>query len=245
MNMAVGHIEDNTYPITLVNVPKGEAGKFFAKLQAAHEMRANGKKGYVSMEYDPLNPNSGRVNAEGLLTNSLINEWQIVFDRLDRELKRLGVNLDDIDRGSGITASQVLSEEESANSFVKQIMEYNASESKFAVELTMDMIRKFIKRSDKSPVQSTYKITIGNGDIRMSEVTMGMVADELRKKTYFVKVNARTGAIPSNLMKQAQATRMLQVMQPGTPGYTKAIKQFAHLNDFDFSDEDFAAPAPM
>jgi len=89
MNLAIGHAEDNVYPITLINVPEGESAKFFNKLKMAHEMRSVGKKGYVSMEYDPNNPNSSQVQAQQLLTQSLYQEWQIIYDRLDREIQRL------------------------------------------------------------------------------------------------------------------------------------------------------------
>jgi hypothetical protein len=45
LNMAVNHAEDNSYPFALVNVPQGEAAKFFQKLRMAGEMRAKGMKG--------------------------------------------------------------------------------------------------------------------------------------------------------------------------------------------------------
>lgn len=249
MNMEVGHLEDNVYPITLMNVPQGEASKFFNKLQLAHEMRAAGKKGYVAMEYDPNNPNASSVQAQSLLTNNLFNEWQIMYDKLDQEIKRMGVFLDEADRGANVTATQVLAEEESANAFVKQIMEYNASETQHLVEVTMDCVLKFSTKKDKTPLNLTTKIDLGEGDmIRPDGVTLGMVRDELSKHNYFVKVNARTGAIPSNVLQQAQISKTLQFTMPGTPAYAKLTHQLAQLMDRDVSMEEFAppqAPAPQ
>jgi hypothetical protein len=245
MNMEVGHIEDNVYPVTLMNVPQGEASKFFNKLQLAHEMRAAGKKGYVAMEYDPNNPNASQANAQSLLTQNLYNEWQAIYDILDREIKRMGIFLDEAERGANVTATQVLAEEESANGFVKQIMEYNASETKHLVEVTLDCIKKFVGKKDKTALNLTTKIDLGEGDmIRPDGVTLGMVKDEISKHNYFVKVNARTGAIPSNIVQQAQISKTLQFTRPGTPAHAKLTYQLAQLNDRDVTMEEFNPPAP-
>ena len=241
LNMEVGHIEDNVYPVTLMNVPQGEASKFFNKLQLAHEMRAAGKKGYVAMEYDPTNPNSSSVQSQSLLTNNMANEWQMVYDSLDREIKRMGIFLDEADRGAQVTATQVLAEEESSNAFIKQMMEYNASETKHLAEVTMDCIQKFVGKKDKTPLNLTTKVDLGEGDmIRPDGVTMGMIKDELSKHHYFVKVNARTGAIPSNIVQQAQISKTLQFTMPGTPAHAKLTHQLANLMDRDIGVDEFA-----
>lgn len=248
MNMAIGHVEDNTYPITMVNVPQAEAGKFFRKLQQAHEMRATGKKGYMAMEYDP-STGAYPVSANSLTTNALFNEWQVLFERLDQEIRRLGINLDDIDRNTDVTATQIMSEEENSNAFVKQVQEYNASETKFAVEVTMDFIKKFISTKDDSALNLTTKISLNDGTEReinkmQPEVqpTMGDVAEELREHNYFVIVNSRSGAIPSNMMEQAQVTRLLQSTQPGTPAYEQLMEEMATLNGKDLPKGSFGVP---
>lgn len=245
LNMEVNHIEDNVLPVTLINTPKGKASEFFKKLKVAHDMRAAGKKAYVSMEYDSNNPNSSGVNANSLLTNNLVSEWQMIYDMLDRELQRMGIFLDEADRGANVTATQILAEEESSNSFVKQIMEFNASESKFAVELTMDMIKKFVTKGNKTILNLTTTVDIGDFQIRPDNVTLGQVKDEINKFNYFVKINARTGAIPSNVLQQAQVSRVLQLTPPGTPAYFKLMQQFSSLNDRDMNIEDFGGGQPQ
>lgn len=245
MNMAIGHVEENTYPITMINVPQGEASKFFNKLAAAHEMRAVGKKGYVAMEYDPSNPNSGRVQSDTLLNQSLINEWEILFDKLDKEIRRMGINLDDTGYDANTTATQIMAEEENQNAFIKQVMEYNASEQQFAVELTMDFIKKFIEPSNTTPLRLTTKIELDGQKMEMDNLTLGDLSDELRKYDYFVKINSRTGAIPSNMMQQAQISRMLQVTPPGTPGYGKLMEQYAQINDRDITMADIMPQMPQ
>jgi hypothetical protein len=245
LNLEAGHIEDNVYPDTLLYVPEGEASKFFNKLRAAREMRANGRKPYVAMEYDPNNPNSANVHAQSLLTNNLASEWQMMYQMIDKEIQRMGVFLDEADRGSSVTATQILAEEESANAFVKQIMEYNASETQFVAELTLDFIKQFVGKKDKTMLNLTTMVQLpGGGEIRPDEVTLGMVKDEIAKNNYFVKVNSRTGAIPSNIVQQAQISRVLQATAPGSPAYFKLMGQFASLNDRDIKGDEFMMQAP-
>lgn len=239
LNMEVAHVEDNTYPLTLVNVPQGEAAKFFQKMKMAGDLRAAGQKGMIAMEYGNGTP-SNSVSAQTLLTQNLTAEWQIITDRIDRELSRMGINLDEIDRGSNVTASQVLAEEESANSFVKQIMEYNASETKFLIEFTMDMMKKFISKKNKSALELTTRVQVDGVDIPASDITLGAIVTELKDHDYFVKVNSRSGSIPSNTMERAQVSTMLQVTPPGTPAYLKLMEDMARLNDRDFTIQDIS-----
>tara|TARA_R100000656_G_scaffold84328_1_gene61572 strand:- start:6496 stop:8268 length:1773 start_codon:yes stop_codon:yes gene_type:complete len=240
LNMEINHVNDNTYPIELVNLPKDKSAKFFNDLMAAHEMRAAGKKGFVPVEYDANSPGSSQISSQTLLTNNLTNEWQLIFEQLTREISRLGINLDEADRGANVTATQILSEEEAANSFVKQVMEYNASETKFSIELTMDMIEEFIGKKNKTKLNLTTLIDVDGVELPLDEATLGNLSSELKEGDYFVKVNARTGAVPSNILQQAQISRILPLTPPGTPAFAKLQKQLADLNDRDLSMEDFA-----
>jgi hypothetical protein len=244
MNMELGHIEDNTYPIELVSVPQGEAAKFFGKLKQAHNMRAAGKKGYAVIERDPSDPNGSAVSSQSLLTQSLVSEWQMVFDQLDREIRRCGINIDELEPGASATATEILALEENSNAFVKQIMEYNASESQFMVELTLDFIKKFVSKNDKTPVDMTTVIVVEGTELDVTgTITMGQVADEIKKNRYFVKVNSRTGAIPSNAMRRAQIANIFQAAAPGSKAQVALLGQLAALENIDLKGEEFL-PAP-
>mgnify|MGYP003145979899 CR=1 FL=1 len=244
LNLEVGHIEDNTYPIELVSVPQGEAAKFFGKLKQAHNMRAAGKKGFAVIERDPADPNGSAVSSQTLLTQSLVNEWQLVFDQLDREIRRLGINIDELETSAQATATEILALEENSNSFVKQIMEYNASESQFIVELTMDFIKKFISKNNKTPVDTTTRVEIEGVEVDLTgQVTMGQIADELKKNRYFVKINARTGAIPSNALKRAQISNMFPAAAPGSAAQVKLLNMLAQIENIDIPGEEFLPQA--
>jgi len=244
MNMAYGHAEDSVYPVTLVNVPQGQASAFFNSLREAIKGRSQGKKPLIPLEYDPSNPGSGRVQAQSLLTQSALNEYQFLYDQMSREIRRLGINLDDIEKGSDVTATQIIAEEENSNAFVKQIMEYNASEFQFALEILLDMSKKFISKKNKTVINMPVKIDTGEKMMRMDQFTLGDYTDELNKHKYFIKVNSRSGAIPSNIMRQAQISRVLPLLPPGSPQYLSLVQRIAELNDTEIDTSSFRPPAP-
>lgn len=244
LNMEVNHIQDNTYPIVHTNIPKGQVSSYYNKLKAAHEMVASGRKGFVAMEYDPNNPGSDRVTSEALLTNNLFNEWQAIFDRLDQELRRLGINIDEVESGGDKTATEILALEESSNAFVKQVMEFNASETQFLVELTMDMITEFIPKSNKTPLNLRTKLRLPSGkEVQTPQVTLGNVSEEIKKNHYFVDVNSRSGSIPSNTLKRAQINSILPFAQPGSPAWTRAVGNLSELSGFEATGEEFLIQA--
>lgn len=246
LNMEVNHVYDGTYPIVHVNIPKGKVAQYFNRLKSAHEMRAQGKKGYVAMEYDPNSPNSERASAETLVTQNLFNEWQAVWDRLDREIRRLGINIDELDTKVTTTATEINALEENSNAFVKQMMEQNSSESKFAVDATMEIIAEFVTKNNKVPLQVKTNIQLDSGkSVRAPQLTLGMVAEELKQNSYWCEINSRSGAIPSNSMLRAQYQSVLARAMPGSPAWMRANKALSQIDGFDAAEEDYMVAAPQ
>ncbi len=239
LNMELGHAEDNTYPITLANIPMGEAADFFGKLSLANEMRAAGKKPFVAMEYDPNNPNANQVSAQSLLTNNLTNEWQLIYNTLIDEIQMLGINLKELTQESNPTATEILSDEENSQSWVKQMMEYNASESQVAVEITLDAIEQFVSKKSDIPLNLTTAIQYKDEQIRPDNITMGMLSKELKDGHWFVKINSRTGSIPSNVMLRARLKEAIPLAMPGSKAQIKLYKMLMQQDDLDLEGEDF------
>lgn len=244
MNMAYGHAEDSTYPLTLVNVANGQASKFFASLQEAMKGRAIGKKPIVPLEYDPAVPGANRVGAQSLITNASLAEFQNLYEIFNKEIRRLGINLDDIEKGPDITATQIIAEEENSNAWVKQIQEFNASDFQFSLEVMLDLTKKFVKKSNKTLLDIPVNLTVDGQEIKADSFTLGAMADEVKKHNYFFRINARTGVIPSNIMKQAQWSRVLPLLPPGSPAHNNAIRELATLNGIDVNLESLQSPAP-
>jgi hypothetical protein len=239
MNMGVNHALDVADPLWNISLPKGEAAKFFEKMRSANEMRQQGRKGFITTEYDPNSPGGNQVGLSSLVAQNNFNELVAMFDRLDKEVKRFGINLDEIDFAPNTTATEILAREESASAFVKQTMEYNSSEVETAVLITIEMIKRFVSKNDKTPLNLTTMIDTGETKFRPDDITLGMISDELRKYHYFVKVNSRSGAIQSNIMEQAQNAQLLQYAQPGSKAWASLVGNQARLNDREIDGNDF------
>ncbi len=235
-NLGIGHAYKNTNPIPIVNLPQGKAGRFFKSLDDATRLSSQGADAYAVVEYDPANPGASSVNIQSNVTQALINEWQVLFDGLVNELKRMGINIDAVDRGANTTATQIISEEEAKTAFVKQMMEYNASETQILVRVVLQLFKDNVSKNNETPINTKIKLADGT---EVSNITYGDIVDELSRNKYYVNVNSRTGAIPSNIMRQTVITRLLQGSQPGTPTYAKLMKEFFELNDHEFALEDF------
>lgn len=234
LNMEIGHIEENVHPITLINAPASKVDELVEKMAMANKARANGKKPFVAMEFDPAGGQQS-VAAQALLTQNLAQEWQIVWDRLVREISRLGINIDDVDRGPGFTATQIYAEEETQNAFVKQVMEYNASETKELIECSLDAITEFVSPKNKTSLNLTTRLKLPDqSSIKMDkDITMGMLSKELKDSNYFVVVNRRTGVDKSDLLRMTNLQQQLAITPPGTPEYAELYRRMSYMRGLD------------
>jgi hypothetical protein len=242
LNMEVGHIEENVHPITLINAPQSKVDELVEKMAMANKARANGVKPFVGMEFSSQGAQG--VSAQSLLTQNLASEWQMVWDRLYKEIARLGISLDDVDRGSGFTATQIYAEEQTQNAFVQQMMEYNATETKELIECSLDGVTEFVSNSNKTELNLKTRIKLpDNSTMKLDEkVTMGMLSKELKSSNYFVEVNARTGVAQSFLMRITKLKEQLAMTPPGTPEYSELYRRSGELLGIDI---ELAPPAPM
>lgn len=240
-NMAYNHALDNVYPINFISIPKGQATKVFAKIQQANEQRKAGGKGYAVLEYGAGDaPGRSGIGIEPFQSQPITQEWERAFTRIERQITRLGIQLDAVDRGTTITATQVLSEEENSDQNLKQIMEFNASECKFLVEVTLNMMKNLVSKRDKTPVHFTTNFKVDGQAIDLSQFTLGHIAEELKKDKYFVRINSRSGTIPSKTMQRAEIAQIFPLLQPGSPAQIKSIVKLAQINNQEISEEDLA-----
>ena len=127
---------------------------------------------------------------------------------------------------------------------LQQIMEYNASETQFAVESAMDMIVKLVSSRDNTPLNLTMTLTNPQGvKIPADSITMGAVRDELKKFNYFPQVNARTGVQPSGLLEEARIEKLLPYVVAGTKAQAKLLYSLSQTDSLDLDEEDFYTPA--
>ncbi len=244
LNLAYGHAEESTYPTTFINIAQGKSSEFFNALQEADAGKARGMKSYVPLEYDERNPNANRIAAQTITTNSSFGEFQVMYDLIYREIRQLGITLDDQDVNPNATQYQILAEEEKSTAWVKGVQEYNADQAKFDLDLMLDLSKKFIKTSNDTPIDVPVMVKMEEIDVKKPSFTLGAWADELRKNHYFVKVDSGSGAVPSNVVKQTRLNRIIPLLQPGSPAYDSAVKDLAALNDRDVDTSSLQPKAP-
>lgn len=244
-NQLSQNIEDNVNPIDFVNLPQGEEDKFFEKIQMAYQERALGRRAFV-----PIGTGNGannQVTLQPFTTQAQIGEAIQLFDRIDLELKRIGIFLDELDLSTTPTEMEILSHLETKNEFMRQIMEFNSSEAEFELNVTKDFIKKFVKSNDKTPINLTTRIkNPKTGElVRFDDLTLGLVKKELVNNNWFIRMNDRSGFVPSNTQKRAENMQLLPLMPAGSKGQMERIKEIGRLNNIDVSDEDLQPPQPQ
>lgn len=250
LNMELNHADDTINPTVFLNVPQDTSTAILQKIKQSNQQRAAGGKGYIPWEFNPMNPSESQINPQALLTNNNLNELQVLFTRLDGEIRRLGINLDGGNFEGNPNQMQIMAEEEESDSFIKQIMEYNATETQFLIEAVIDITKKIIDKDNKVPLDLTFTVQGQNGEAKITEMTLGHLAEVLQTYHFFVKVNARTGTIPSNAFKLAQLERTSQFTPPGSKAFNDIAVDMARLNGRDITANDLMpaqqqAPAPQ
>ncbi len=245
LNMEVLHIERNVLPLTFINAPQTKVDELVEKMAMANEASVQGGLPFVAMEFD-ANGGQQSVAAQSLTTQNLFNEWSAVWDRLYKELSRLGINLDDVERGNGITRGQVIAEEQASNAFILQMMEYNATETQELIECVMDSITEFVSKGNKTPLNLMTRITFEDGSSSKldKEATMGMLSQELKSGSWFVITDSRTGAIPSDLLKSIKLEQQLAAEIPGSPEALEISRRLAQVRGIDISRKAAAPQMP-
>lgn len=242
MNMEVRHVKDNVLPIELISVAQGNASKFFQQLKTAYELQAKGMRGFLPVERGASDPSGNAVSSQTLLSQNLFNELQALWDRLDQEIRRSGINIDELDTGGNKTATEILALEENSNSFVKQIGEWGGSEQIMAIKIAIDFTKKFVKKSNKTPLDLTTKFNIEGKEVRLDDLTLGDIAEEFQQNHWFVEPNLRSGAIPSNAALIAGLSSQFGFAAPGSRAQVKIIDMLGKINNIDIPGEDYIAP---
>jgi hypothetical protein len=242
-NMLYQSVEDNVYPLELVNLPEDEADEFFGKVEAAYHERSLGRRAMIPIKQNGLS--NQNVSMQAFYTTALINEAEGIFNRISLEFKRMGIYLDEPEEG-GVTATEILSNIEKSNAFVREIMEKNASEIEFELEVALDMTKTTIKPSEKTQLNLTTMIKAPDGQpLRADVLTLGMAAKEFKARNWFFTVNSRSGVVPSNAMQQAKISQVIASTLPGSPTQREALKAMVELNDFDWMDDEATPNQPM
>lgn len=264
-NMITQQTIDPSNFMKFFTTPKGAAGDVMKKINDAARLMGKGKTGVVALEYDPNNPGAGQVGVQSMKIQSMIEEANALFDRIDLEVRRFGLQLDDTPDDA--LATEIMANEENANRLVKYIMETNASEMEYFLKIVLDQIPKTVKADkietdeagnpvldmegqpvfkpgDTTPILLTTKIRVPMGEqevmVRPDGMTLGKLAQELSEHEYFVKMNEKSGGEQSKL-RVRRLENVLARTPVGSAAYYELLSQYAGTQDIDQSAEAFGA----
>jgi hypothetical protein len=243
LNLELAHAEKMVYPLTVFQTPAGKADELIHKMAMAYKARDAGKDPFIAMDFGANSGNA--MQTAPLVAQNLFNEWQAVWQTLGKELARLGVYIDDVDRGSGYTATQVYAEEDASSAFTKDIGEFNASETQELIECAVELIKDTVSETNKTKINMKTQLTNEDGSKTKLPTTLGNLVTELKQGDYFVEVNSKTGSIPSNTMKLAHIERKISMTQPGTPEMAMLYKEHSAILGVDLKETNQPMPQQM
>jgi len=230
LNQVIGHVEENVYPHTLINIPEGQEDSFFNLVEMANQMRAGGQNAYIPMTFNPNSP--GQISsANPILNGGDINAAQTLMQMIDDEFRKCGIYLDEpID--ASVTATQIEYNASNALTLPKAIMKYNAPEIEFEVSVALDLLKKNIKKGDKTPLilDSTVDLPDGQYSIRGIPFSLGWLKEELTKRAWRVQSDPESGAVMNNAMLIGLYKSIMPSMNPQSPEYAAMNQKIALLS---------------
>lgn len=238
LNAELQHLKYQANPYEVISVPKDKSAYFRKQMAQAELYKRNGGRGLIVAEQDGLTPNA--YNIQSLATGAM--STQAARMDLARQVARLGIQLDELDRGNA-TATQILSEQAAQESLAKQTMEYNVP----TVEKMIKIVLHYMKSIPKSNKMEVHMIqsdrrnqTPGGVDFIDKPRTFPLheIGKLVKENDVWAEVDAKSGATPNNLARLMKLTRVMPLLPPGTKLQQEVTKEMLALNGVDAADED-------
>lgn len=241
LNMTVGHVQENAYPHTLINLPQDQLQSFFGLVRMADQLRNAGERAYIPVGYNP-NQQGVAPSASAILNGGRMDEASSLLALLDDEFRKCGVYLDEpVD--PSVTATQVKLNASNALVLPKSIMKVNASEIEFEVMVAIDMIKKYVNENDETPLilDTTIELPDGNYSIRGVPFTLGWLAGILKERQWRVVTDPESGARTNDAMLSIMYQEMLPQLDPASPEYAAVARRLMLVSGVDVPKQNPAA----
>lgn len=232
-NMMGTHVENNIFSPKVIGIGQGQSADFMRKINMGYQERALGQTPWVPVESSATSPNGISMynTSVPLMYNELLTAWE----NLEKNLTRLGYYPDGIENTSK-TAFEERINYERASKPIKRIMRRNALETRFEIEVTLDLIRKTVSSTDKTPLNITSPVKIDGEMKNPSMLTLGNLKNTLKNGHWFVNMQTKKVDIPSETIKMQGIQELLPFLTPGSPAFNKAVKTTAALKGLDFEE---------
>jgi hypothetical protein len=240
MNKALSAVDDILSPIYVMSGASRRQNDIQDKVAKAVIDKAKGGKGIVFLD-DTMD---GQVRVERLIGDSIPNELERIYAQLDKEVKRIGINIDDIFFEKNQTLGQTQIAEANANAFIEQRIDINTGEFRRIYTSILEDIREYVTENDETPIEisNTELLAQSTGD---TIPTLGTIAKILKKYDFYVEVDLKSGSFPSKLTQLQNNAEILQniaLIAPGSKAHMRELKEFARLRGRIVSDDEIQAP---
>jgi len=188
-NKTISGVLKQVDPIQIYQGKPGGAGDFQGYLMQAEMSAAEGRHAVIYDEPDE-NGQYALGKVQTLSGGQISDVGQIVENLIMRDIVEFGVAPSETQTQASKTATAIMSEQENANTLVREISRRFAPEYKFLIELTIEHFRKFISKNDKTPIDTSMiepKDEIEENFLM--NVTRGRVVDFLNEYRYVVELD--------------------------------------------------------
>ena len=248
-NWAEWGMTRNIKGLGIVRLPPGMSkSKFMGRYRMALQSLANGRDGMIVMENNGITDT--RTVIDKFVTEPVSQEYERFSSASDLRVKRIGIPLDEIDRAASESATQTIAEEKRADIFAQEFMRMNAGNFQWLREFEIEIISKYIKETDDTPVDMVVEVPIGEKlatafalEQNLSpnaipsiaarkirpQVTMGNLASAAKNRYWFVEMDELSGVIKSSSQAIAEVRESLAFIPPNSPAFNEQLQRLVHL----------------
>ena len=238
LNKAINQSLQAMSDISVMDMKKGKAQTMISRYKDAQRMVADGKKGII------MNDTGEPVTVTQVEAQKFEAAVAQLYEQLDKEIKRWGINLDAIREAQSTTATQILQEAEVEDEFVQERLNINTGFFKFFEEATINFMEIFVSEDNDSPIRSKSKMVVSpNGipqEVDMPQKSLGFAAELSRKHTFFIEVATKTGIIQKDTTKAARAMAMFRLGANDPAIAKKSLEEFGSALSFEMPEGAFA-----
>jgi hypothetical protein len=236
-NQAISATYDNLSPTGVYYIEDAQKANIQAQIAQAMIDRANGGKGIITLD----KTRGEAIEVQQLTVPPFSEEFERVLADIERTIKRLGINLDDISINPGETLGQTQIAETNSDEFKQHIMDVDAYEQQRANKRILDDIRDFTSKDDKTIIPTSFSIAKDEEIIEVNGTPITAVQKLLKNIDYDVEIITRTGVEPNLEIKQnrnQQAVQYLSETLPDSDAYKRAMKEFLRLRGLEVTDSE-------
>jgi len=235
-NKTISSVLKRIDPYWIIDTTPENSSNLISQFYAADEAASKGEPAIIINEVRPGQQGIG--NVQSLSGEAPSDIGAVVENILTKDIVEFGISPSETQTQSTKTATAILSEQENANTLVREIAKRIAPEYRFLIEITIEYMKKLI--STRSKVRfDTSNIEPANLAQRLllRSVTLGRVVEFLKKHNYRIKMDSLSGIIPTNAVEAARLMEAYQ-LAAATPAGARILQKMLALRNINYDVSD-------